>query len=113
MILLASKSRSYFRHGCDYSIDLRIAHGGKEWQRESTPVFRFGAGKISRLVAKLVLIKRVQVKRNKMDAGANAALFQLRDKLVTVDGKLLQPQTQNIKMPGALTVGIIMRRFQA
>src|SRR5436305_4879877 len=113
MILLASKSRSYFRHGCDYSIGLRIAHGGKKRQGEYAPVFRFSVGKISRLITKLVLIKRVQVKRDKMDTGANAALFQLRDKLVTVDGKLLQPQTQNIKMPGALTVGIIMRRFQA
>src|SRR5205809_7288527 len=113
MDLLASKGRSHIRYRCNYSINFRIAHGGKERQGEYALVFRFGIRQVSRLVAERILIKRVQVKGNEMDAGAYAALLQFGNKPVSIDGKLLQPEPKDIKMPGALAVSIIMRNFKA
>src|SRR5436305_12866629 len=109
MALFASKGRSYFRHRVDHGVDFGIAHGGKKRQGESALVLPLSIGQVSRPVAETFLIKGMQVQRNEMDAGPDSPLLQLRNEAVAVNGKLLQAQAENIKMPRALAVRVVMR----
>ena len=73
--------------GSDNILDILFRHHGIEGKGDNPLVSREGLGKILRPITECLPIVRMEVKGNKVNAGADFLLVQKLDEAATVDAK--------------------------
>src|SRR5208282_29380 len=79
--------------------DLLCLHCWEDRKRDTSPIFGLGFRKIAWPVTEFSLIERMQVQRNKMHTGSDAALLQFFDELISADFQFFQVKPQKEKVP--------------
>ena len=88
-------------NGRDHIVDILQGHPGEERQRDNSGKDFFRHGKVPFFVSVGLLVERLQVKRDKMYAGADISLPELFDQTVAIypEGPRLDEDRENV--PGA------------
>ena len=110
--MLAAAIARDFENGGDDAIDLLVCEIRINGKRNAAVIFVLGAGEIPGLMAVLALIIRMQMQRLEVHTATDALLAQLLHEMVAVDRELLEPQSQNVKMPGTARIRRLERNLK-
>src|SRR4029453_15149255 len=94
-----SVAASYSGHSLDHFFHVGLGHSRIDRQRDDLFERRARIRKMFRLIAKLITIIRMQMKRNKMHRSADLVFSQQFDELVAIDLEPSQIQLNYKKMP--------------
>ena len=91
-------------HRADHVVDVGVRHAGEDRQRDHPPVLLVGDRERVRREAVPLAVRRVQVERDEVDAGADVLGVERLDELGAVAGEQVQVQPQQVEVPGRLDV---------